>query len=184
MVMLNRTIRGMSLQAIARESESIGIDTIRNAGAFGRLEVLAKLPHTHVQNYSAPILTQRQQSQQSLCLMFPLLPRCRAAITPRQIEKGRQMKKTATLLAGVIVPLVAVMSMATSSNAQSKTSDQAYCEQLVKEYSHGGIERGFAPESLEVSVAISQCRDGNPQPAIPVLERELRRNDFTLPRRT
>jgi hypothetical protein len=94
------------------------------------------------------------------------------------------MKKTATWLAGVIVPLVAVMGIATSSNAKSTTSDQAYCEQLVKEYSHGGIERGFAPESLEVSVAISQCQDGNPQPAIPVLERELRRNDFTVPRRT
>ncbi len=90
------------------------------------------------------------------------------------------MKKTATLLAGAIVPLVAGLGIATSSYAQD---DQAYCRALVDQYTHGGQEAGFAPQSLETTVAISQCRDGNPQAAIPVLERELRRNDFTMPPR-
>jgi hypothetical protein len=58
------------------------------------------------------------------------------------------MKKTAALLAGVIVPLVAGMGIATSSNAQSATNDEAYCVSLVNEYTHGGTERGFSPESL------------------------------------
>ena len=93
------------------------------------------------------------------------------------------MKKTATLLAAAIVPLVAGMSIATSSSAQSATNDEAYCRKLVKEYTHGGIERGFSPESLDTSVAINQCRDGNPRPAIPVLEEKLLDNDFALPPR-
>jgi hypothetical protein len=91
------------------------------------------------------------------------------------------MKKTVTLLAGAIVPLVAGLGIATSSYAQE---DQAYCRELVDQYTHGGIEAGFAPQSLETTVAISQCRDGNPRPAIRVLERELRRNDFTVPPRS
>lgn len=94
------------------------------------------------------------------------------------------MKKTAALLAGVIVPLVAGMGVVTSSYAQSAMNDQAYCRALVKEYTHGGIERGFAPQSLDTSVAIAQCQDGHPQPAIPVLEQKLRENDFALPPRS
>ena len=99
------------------------------------------------------------------------------------------MKKTAALLAGAIVPLVAGMgiatsSNATSSNAQSATNDEAYCVSLVNEYTHGGIERGFLPECLDTSVAINQCRDGNPRPAIPVLERKLRGSGYTVPPRS
>jgi hypothetical protein len=94
------------------------------------------------------------------------------------------MKKTAILLASAIVPLVAGLGIATSSNAQPATNDAAYCRVLVDQFTHGGIESGFAPQSLETTVAISQCRDGNPGPAIPVLERELRRNDFDVPPRS
>jgi hypothetical protein len=94
------------------------------------------------------------------------------------------MKKTATLLAGAILPLVAGMGLATSSNAQSATNDEAYCVSLVNEYTHGGTERGFLPESLDTSVAINQCRDGNPRPAIPVLEQKLRDSGYTLPPRS
>jgi len=39
-------------------------------------------------------------------------------------------------------------------------------------------------ESLDTSVAINQCRDGNPRPAIPVLERRLRGNGFIVPPRS
>jgi len=93
------------------------------------------------------------------------------------------MKKTTTLLAAAIVSLVAGLGIATDSNAQSATNDEAYCQALVNEYTHGGIERGFAPESLDTSVAINQCRDGNPRPAIPVLEEKLFDNHFALPPR-
>ncbi len=94
------------------------------------------------------------------------------------------MKKTTTLLAAAIVSLVAGLGIATDSNAQSATNDEAYCQALVNEYTHGGIERGFAPESLDTSVAINQCRDGNPRPAIPVLERKLRGSGYTVPPRS
>jgi hypothetical protein len=99
---------------------------------------------------------------------------------PGKLRKGPQMKKTATLLAGAILPLVAGMGIATSSNAQSATNDEAYCLALVKEYTHGGIERGFSPESLDTSVAINQRRDGNPREAIPVLEGKLLGNGFAV----
>jgi hypothetical protein len=93
------------------------------------------------------------------------------------------MKKTTVLLASAVVPLVAGLVISASSNAQSAMTDEAYCRVLVKELTHGGIERGFAPESLETSVAINQCLDGNPQPAIPVLERKLIGSDFNVPSR-
>jgi len=94
------------------------------------------------------------------------------------------MKKTTVLLASAVVPLVAGLVISASSNAQSAMNDKAYCRVLVKELTHGGIERGFAPESLETSVAINQCRDGNPRPAIPVLERKLRGSGYTVPPRS
>jgi len=93
------------------------------------------------------------------------------------------MKKTTALLASAVVPLVAGLVITANSNAQSAMNDKAYCRVLVKELTHGGIERGFAPESLETSVAINQCLDGNPQPAIPVLERKMIGNDFDVPPR-
>jgi hypothetical protein len=94
------------------------------------------------------------------------------------------MNKSAKLLIAAIAPLIAGVSIATSSNAQSAMSDEAYCRVLVNEYTHGGIERGFAPESLDTSVAINQCQQGNPRPAIPVLEQKLRNSGFTVPSRS
>jgi hypothetical protein len=94
------------------------------------------------------------------------------------------MNKSAKLLIAAIAPLIAGASIATSSNAQSAMSDEAYCRVLVNEYTHGGIERGFAPESLDTSVAINQCQQGNPRSAIPVLEQKLRNSGFTVPSRS
>jgi hypothetical protein len=99
------------------------------------------------------------------------------------LQKGTQMKKTAALLASAVVPLVAGLVITASSNAQAATNDEAYCRTLVTKLTHGGIERGFVPESLETSVAINQCLDGNPRPAIPVLERKMIGNDFDVPPR-
>ena len=95
------------------------------------------------------------------------------------------MNKSATRLIAAIAPLIAGVGIATTSNAQSAMSDQAYCRVLVNQYTHGGIERGFAPESLETSVAINQCQDGDARPAtIRVLEQKLRDGGFTVPPRT
>jgi hypothetical protein len=105
-------------------------------------------------------------------------------VHPASSVKEPPMKKTAALLAGVILPLVASMGIATSSNAQSPTNDEAYCQALINKYTHGGMERGFSPESLDTSVAINQCRDGNPRPAIPVLEEKLLDDGYSLPPRS
>ena len=91
------------------------------------------------------------------------------------------MKKTATLLAAAILPLVASLGIATDSNAQSPVSDQAYCQLLIKAYSMGHGERGFVPVGNDTAVAIAQCQEGNPGPAIPVLEEQMRDRKIPLP---
>jgi hypothetical protein len=89
------------------------------------------------------------------------------------------MNKSTSLLAAAIVSLSVGLGLATSSNAQSTTSDAAYCQSLVKAYSVGGNARGSLPVGNATAVAIGQCQEGNPGPAIPVLEQQLR--DRTSP---
>jgi hypothetical protein len=93
------------------------------------------------------------------------------------------MSKSITLFAAAIASLVASMSLATSSNAQSTASDEAYCQSLYKEYRIGG-RMAQVPVGSETAVAIAQCQEGNPAPAIPVLEQKLRDNGFTVPPRS
>jgi hypothetical protein len=94
------------------------------------------------------------------------------------------MKRSISLSAAAIAALVAGMGIATSSNAQPTTSDAAYCQSLVRTYSQGGNARGSLPVGNATAIAINQCRDGNPRPAIPVLERKLRDNNIAVPARS
>jgi hypothetical protein len=95
------------------------------------------------------------------------------------------MKKTATLLAAAILPLVAGMTIATDSNAQSHMGDQAYCHSLVMTLRNVALGRSFGslPVGNATAVAIAQCDEGDPGPAIPVLEQQLRDRDIALPSR-
>jgi hypothetical protein len=94
------------------------------------------------------------------------------------------MQNRMVVLAGVAAAFV-VANFAASSNAQEPSQDQAYCNRLVKEYTEGAKGRGgTGPQSLELSVAIAQCREGNPAPAIPALQKGLRDAGFTVPPRT
>jgi hypothetical protein len=98
------------------------------------------------------------------------------------------MSKSPRLCFSAIVPLIAVMGVATSSNAQSTMSDDAaYCQALSKKFftnDEGVVAPGGAGVvPLDASVAISQCKD-DPESAIPVLEKVLRENGVDLPRRT
>jgi len=88
--------------------------------------------------------------------------------------------RTTLFLLAVLLPATAL--------AQSSAADVAYCNQLAdfydrylgrKEFSPGRFGRG----SLDGDVAVTQCRQGRPEPAIPVLERVLRNNGYTLPPR-
>ena len=93
------------------------------------------------------------------------------------------MNKSISPFAAAIASLVASTCVATSSNAQSATSDAAYCQSLVKAYSMGGNARGSLPVGNATAVAIAQCRRQS-EPAIPVLERKLRDNNIVVPARS
>lgn len=83
------------------------------------------------------------------------------------------------------VLLLAALNPAIAS-AQS-SSDIAYCHRLVDLYNRYigqpeyGSVRGLSTGGTEAQVAAAQCRQGNPA-GIPVLERALQKNGFTLPR--
>jgi hypothetical protein len=89
--------------------------------------------------------------------------------------------RTAVLLALLLVPA--------SASAQSPAADAAYCNRLADLYERyvGRNEysstRSFGRGSLDGDIASTQCRQGRPEQAIPVLERVLRGNGFTLPPR-
>ena len=106
------------------------------------------------------------------------------------------MSKYAILLIAAIVPLTAGACTATNGGAQFATAarpgDAAYCQSLVNLYtaytgtvggSLGGDTKGGEPADLDASVAIAQCQEGNPGPAIPVLEQKLHDSRVAVPRR-
>jgi hypothetical protein len=94
------------------------------------------------------------------------------------------MSKSYTLFVAAIAPLIAGLCIATGSNAQTTTSDSAYCQSLVKALSMGGDARGSLMVDTDAAVAIAQCQEGNPAPAIPVLQKKLRDNRIPVPPRT
>jgi anaerobic C4-dicarboxylate transporter len=89
------------------------------------------------------------------------------------------MIKTVTVLASAIVALVST-SFVTSSNAQDLAKDQAYCRKLVDTF----VGNNNYAESLDLSVAINQCRSGKPEQAIPVLQERLRDAGYDVPPRS
>ena len=100
------------------------------------------------------------------------------------------MRKSTSLLAAAVASLVVGVGLATGSNAQtsapSSMSDQAYCQALYKalrEYGTG-TARGGLPVGVATAVAIGQCQEGNPGPAIPVLEQQLHDRRIPVPSRS
>ena len=84
--------------------------------------------------------------------------------------------------------LVLAALLPTAASAQSSPTDLAYCQRLVAVYdryigrNEFSSNREFGRGSLDGDVASAQCRQGNPA-GIPVLERVLRNNGFSLPPR-
>ena len=96
------------------------------------------------------------------------------------------MTKSTSLVAAAIVSLVVGLGVATSSNAQSPMSDQAYCHLLVEKYTvgkDGELKFGRSEVGNAAAVAIAQCLEGNPGPAIPVLEQQMHDRKINLPSR-
>ena len=96
------------------------------------------------------------------------------------------MRKMMSVFAGSAVALALGAGFAASSNAQGPeiSKDEAYCRALVDTYRGHGQGHEAWDESLDLSVADDQCWNGNPEPAIPVLEKRLRDMGYTLPPRT
>ena len=106
------------------------------------------------------------------------------------------MSKSAILLSAAFVSLTVGACTATNGDAQFTTAarpgDAAYCQSLVKLYtaytgtvggSLGGNTTGGEAADLDASVAIAQCQEGNPAPAIPVLQQKLRDSRVAVPPR-
>lgn len=85
--------------------------------------------------------------------------------------------------------LLALLAALLPAAAFAQSLDVAYCNRLADLYERyiGRNEfspsRSFGRSSLDGDVASTHCREGRPVQAIPVLERVLRGNGFTLPPR-
>jgi len=88
----------------------------------------------------------------------------------------------------VFFPLLAALLPA-AALAQSSAADIAYCNRLADTYeryvgrNEYSSNRSFGRGNLDGDVAVTQCRQGRPEQAVPVLERVLRGNGFSLPPR-
>ena len=73
-----------------------------------------------------------------------------------------------------------------SNPAVAQSDDAAYCAQLgalaLRYTGSAGGQGGLRPDFTTVG-AIDDCKKGNTAAGIPVLEKILRSNGFTLPRR-
>ena len=82
--------------------------------------------------------------------------------------------------------LVAALAGLLPFGASAQTSDADYCKALTQKYetyvSNMSVGRSAGSGTIDASVAISQCRDGNTA-GIPVLEKKLRDARIDLPPR-
>lgn len=92
------------------------------------------------------------------------------------------MNKLITLSAVTITALSVGLGFASTSNAQTPMSDQAYCHLLAEKYT-GGFKYGRGPVGNATAVAIAQCLEGDAKPAIPVLMQKLHDEDIPVPAR-
>jgi hypothetical protein len=84
------------------------------------------------------------------------------------------------------MPLLLLAGAALASPAIAQSDDAAYCAQLgalaLRYTGSAGGQGGLRPDFTTVG-AIDDCKKGNTAAGIPVLEKTLRNNGFTLPKR-
>jgi hypothetical protein len=103
-------------------------------------------------------------------------------LTQRESPIGGKIAAMRTLI------LLAVL-LPTAALAQSTPADTVYCNRLADLYTYyigrSETSTNYDPRrgSNDTQVAAAQCRQGITAEAIPVLERVLRNNGFTLPPR-
>src|ERR1700730_17834054 len=119
---------------------------------------------------------QHAQSRQASVVSERLL---RTAAQPR---KELEMKLSIPVLPAIAF-MVTSLCIA-SANAQTM-SQKDYCHALINALQEGlpGPHGVLQPHNA-TAVAIAQCQEGDPGPAIPVLEQKLRDSKITLPKRS
>ena len=88
-------------------------------------------------------------------------------------------------IANILLGLAAPVLLPLPAFAQA--SDSAYCAHLAElaiRYAGGPAGSGETRPDPAIIDAIDNCNKGNTARGIEVLERKLRNNGFTLPRRT
>jgi hypothetical protein len=97
------------------------------------------------------------------------------------------MNRHTSILITAVASLVVGLGVATAGDAQSPArppmSDQDYCQSLVKAFHESIGTLHEPPVGVATAVALAQCQEGEPGPAIPVLEQQLRDRDVTVPPR-
>ena len=81
----------------------------------------------------------------------------------------------------------AALLLMSAMPAFAQSNDRAYCAELAtlaNRYIAAGTSEGRGVVDLDTRVAIDNCDKGNTSAGIPVLERKLRANGFTLPKRS
>ena len=93
------------------------------------------------------------------------------------VRDRRMARPLACLLVGCAI---------VSLPAAAQADDAAYCAELGRlaaRYTGGAGAEGRLSPDLQTLGAITDCNKGNFAAGIPVLERKLRSNGFTLPKR-
>ena len=85
----------------------------------------------------------------------------------------------------LIVPAALALSLAGIAAAQGRNDDLTYCENLYITWERYLAPRGESRSTsgVEAVAAVDQCRRGNTEAGIRVLEKKLRDGLFTLPKR-
>jgi hypothetical protein len=101
------------------------------------------------------------------------------------VQEEQMMQPLGLMLAiavGLAFPLTASAQSASQSDlAYCKALSDLYMRYIGRDESSPG-ERG--QKSAEGNIAVMQCRQGNAAASIPVLEKKLTNNRFTLPPRS
>lgn len=72
-----------------------------------------------------------------------------------------------------------LLTLSTGADAQS--DDKPYCDQLIDLYRRYIQNSPGHRFDLDASNAIEQCRKGNTEAGVPVLEKKLRQGQISLP---
>jgi hypothetical protein len=147
--------------------------TVKSNRLIGKND--SRMPVDHSMMARPDKSPQHAQSRQASVVSERLL---RTAAQPR---KELEMKLSIPVLPAIAF-MVTSLCIA-SANAQTM-SQKDYCRALITALQEGlpGPHGILQPDNA-TAVAVAQCQEGDPGPAIPVLEQKLRDAKISLPKR-